>query len=307
MNNPKISIIVPVYNVEIFLHRCVDSILAQTFKDFEVLLIDDGSKDRSGEICDEYARKDERVRVWHKENGGVSSARNMGLENVKGEWVTFVDSDDYVQDDWLATFVANMNGYDAVVTGFNFVTHDKIQPFMMDCHSNSPARVADYLNKERNYGFLWCKCFKRFLIESNKLRFNEKLSFLEDEDFVCRYWAESNRINVVSHVTYNYCFPDYDDKYGQIDCFDVYLSLLSTAVRFINYEHSASLERYAICCHRCMLHSYQERKYHEALIRLKSIARLKHKENLIPRISKIQISNYLFWHLFLILYTIKKK
>ena len=94
--NCTISIIVPVYNAEKYLHRCVDSILAQTFTDFELLLINDGSKDNSGKICDEYAAKDPRVRVFHKENGGVSSARNMGLDNAKGEWVTFVDSDDWL-------------------------------------------------------------------------------------------------------------------------------------------------------------------------------------------------------------------
>ena len=91
-----ISIIVPVYNTEKYLHRCIDSVLAQTYQDFELLLIDDGSKDSSGAICDEYAAQDTRVRVFHKENGGVSSARNVGLDLAQGEWVTFVDSDDYI-------------------------------------------------------------------------------------------------------------------------------------------------------------------------------------------------------------------
>lgn len=85
MSNPKISVIVPVYNAESTIRRCVDSILAQTFTDFECLLIDDGSKDRSGEICDEYAEKDSRVMAFHKENGGVSSARNLGLDNARGD------------------------------------------------------------------------------------------------------------------------------------------------------------------------------------------------------------------------------
>lgn len=102
--NPKISVIVPVYNTEKYLHRCIDSILAQTFTDFELLLIDDGSKDNSGTICDEYAAKDSRVRVFHKENGGVSSARNLGLDNAKGEWISFVDSDDYTDSYFLENF-----------------------------------------------------------------------------------------------------------------------------------------------------------------------------------------------------------
>ena len=84
MKNPLVSIIVPVYKAEQWLHRCIDSILAQTMPDFELLLINDGSPDKSGEICDEYAAKDSRIRVFHKENGGVSSARNLGLDNAKG-------------------------------------------------------------------------------------------------------------------------------------------------------------------------------------------------------------------------------
>ena len=93
-NNPTISVIVPVYNAEKYLSRCIDSILVQTFTCFELLLVDDGSTDCSGRICDEYAKRDTRIRVIHKENGGVSSARNLGLDNAKGEWICFCDSDD---------------------------------------------------------------------------------------------------------------------------------------------------------------------------------------------------------------------
>ena len=99
--NPKISIIVPVYNAEQYLRRCIDSILNQSFTDFELILIDDGSKDKSSDICDEYAAKDSRVRIFHKENGGVSSARNVGLDNSCGEWVAFVDADDEIEDGYL--------------------------------------------------------------------------------------------------------------------------------------------------------------------------------------------------------------
>ena len=91
-----VSCIIPVYNTEKYLPRCIESVLAQTFVDWEMLLIDDGSTDASGSICDEYAASDSRIRVFHKENGGVSSARNVGLDNMRGEWVTFVDSDDWL-------------------------------------------------------------------------------------------------------------------------------------------------------------------------------------------------------------------
>lgn len=91
---PKISIIVPIYNTEKYLHRCINSILLQTFTDFELILINDGSTDNSGAICNEYAEKDSRVRVFHKENGGVTSARKLGVEEARSEWISFVDSDD---------------------------------------------------------------------------------------------------------------------------------------------------------------------------------------------------------------------
>ena len=119
MSNPKISVIIPVYNAESTLRRCVDSVLAQTFTDFECLLINDGSKDKSGEICDEYARKDSRVKVFHKENGGVSSARNVGLDNARGEWVSFVDSDDWVEGDILESMYKT-----ALLSGSSLVTCD---------------------------------------------------------------------------------------------------------------------------------------------------------------------------------------
>lgn len=98
---PKISIIVPVYKVEKYLHRCLDSIVAQNFTDWECILVDDGSPDGSGKICDEYAEKDGRFKVFHQENQRVSAARNKGLDNAKGEWIGFVDSDDWVSKDYF--------------------------------------------------------------------------------------------------------------------------------------------------------------------------------------------------------------
>lgn len=99
MNNPKISIIVPVYNVEKYLRRCLDSIVTQTFTDWECICVDDGSPDNSGEILDEYAVKDKLFVIIHKENGGVSSARNAGFDTARGEWISFVDSDDWIERD----------------------------------------------------------------------------------------------------------------------------------------------------------------------------------------------------------------
>lgn len=119
MDKPLISIIIPVYNSDKTINRCVDSILSQTFNNWELLLIDDGSTDRSGELCDEYSAKDQRIKVFHKKNGGVSSARNLGLNNVKGEWITFCDSDDFVYPNWLKNYVDNISdGIDLICQAF---------------------------------------------------------------------------------------------------------------------------------------------------------------------------------------------
>lgn len=108
VKNDLISVIVPVYNTELYLSRCIDSIIDQTYKNLEIILVDDGSTDHSGEICDSYAEKDKRIQVIHKENGGTASARNRGLEIARGEYVGFVDSDDYVAEDMYQTLVEYM-------------------------------------------------------------------------------------------------------------------------------------------------------------------------------------------------------
>lgn len=109
----RISIIVPVYNAERYLHKCIDSILNQTYNDIELLLINDGSTDLSGVICDEYAQNDNRIRVLHKENSGVSATRNIGLDNITGEYVTFIDADDWIETSMLNDVYEKIKADDA--------------------------------------------------------------------------------------------------------------------------------------------------------------------------------------------------
>lgn len=115
-----ISIIVPVYQVELFLHRCVDSIRNQTIRDLEILLIDDGSPDRCGEYCDDYARKDDRIRVFHTDNKGLSAARNLGLREAKGKYIGFVDSDDWIELDIFEVLQTALEDADADVCACSY-------------------------------------------------------------------------------------------------------------------------------------------------------------------------------------------
>ena len=123
---PMISVIIPVYNVEKYLARCIDSVLRQTYRNFEIILVDDGTPDRSGEICDEYAAKDSRISVIHKENGGLSSARNAGIEAARGQWLQFVDSDDYIADCMLENLLnACLEDHTRLAIGGNIDVYPK--------------------------------------------------------------------------------------------------------------------------------------------------------------------------------------
>lgn len=195
---PYISVIIPVYNAEATLNKCVDSVLKQHFTDFEVILVDDGSKDGSCQICEEYARRDSRVTVIHKENGGVSSARNRGLDIAKGTWVTFVDSDDYLGDGFLQNeeltadivFGSYLNVIDAREAGG---------------FSSKVMREASLGNVVARYGndtILRGPCvkwFRRDLI--GNIRFPEDMKVGEDTCFVWQYLSRCKTYAVLPQST----------------------------------------------------------------------------------------------------------
>ena len=206
---PKISVIVPVYKAEAYLHRCVDSILAQTFQDFEVLLIDDGSPDRSGEICDEYARKDRRVRVFHKENGGVSSARNLGINNANAEWICFVDSDDWVDMDYLYNFCKLNQSQNSIV--FQGVLLDYLDPtknrsfFHYDeTILEDPFSQGIVIYEILQDGCPYSKLFNKKLLQEKKILFLESLSTHEDHVFVWTYLQYVEKIYLSAAKAYHY-------------------------------------------------------------------------------------------------------
>lgn len=224
MNNPKVSIIVPVYNVEQYLPRCIDSILTQTFTDFELLLIDDGSHDKSGKICDEYAEKDSRIRVFHKENGGVSSARNIGLYNAQGEWIAFIDSDDWVGDKWLNGFVSSDLSADLIIQGFyakNWPyskTTEEINVSLKEYlfKNEDIVECINYLHMSHNVGFLWCRFFKKRIIDDFNIQFNENFPLREDQEFIFHYMTKIDSVKTLAISEYHYDCPHYSAKYRGI-------------------------------------------------------------------------------------------
>lgn len=184
---PELSIIVPVYRAEAFLHKCAESILSQTFGDLELILVDDGSPDRSGEICDEIARKDSRVQVIHEKNSGVGAARNRGLEAAGGKWIGFVDSDDWVDSGMYSRMLQQAFDADVVMCDFMTVYEDgrrepdsirQLPQTILLTHGDFHPRLL------MEFAQSACRCiYRRKLLQDNNIRFPEGLKLSEDRVF----------------------------------------------------------------------------------------------------------------------------
>lgn len=208
---PFVSIIVPVYNAEKTLDRCITSILNQTYKDFELLLLNDGSTDASGSICDAYAEQDKRIRVLHKENSGVSDTRNRGIAMAEGEYLQFADSDDWMTPDATGVFVRAVREYscDMVIADFYRVVGERVsqkgdieEEGMMDRSGYAVHMMqnpADFY-----YGVLWNKFYKRSVIETYQLRMDSSISWCEDFIFNLEYVRHIRSVYALKVPVYYY-------------------------------------------------------------------------------------------------------
>lgn len=206
MGNPKISVIVPIYNAEKYLNRCIDSILNQTFTEIEVLLINDGSTDGSGVICDQYALLDSRVRVYHKENGGVSSARNVGIKNMTGEYSIHVDSDDWIESNMYEEMysVAVRENADIVFCNYFINLKDKEHISEQSPLSLLPEEVSKNILEGRIHGSLCNKLIKTDIIRRSNLLLKENLIIREDLLFCLEVLQRVNTIHHVPKAFYHY-------------------------------------------------------------------------------------------------------
>lgn len=207
---PLISIIVPVYNTEKYLCRCIESIIAQSFTEWECLLIDDGSTDGSPEICDEYATKDSRIKVFHKVNEGVSSARNIGIDNAKGRFVTFVDADDSISQNFLC--IIKEGDFDLLISSYllsNGIEPDKIADG--DYEDTDIKHFFELYLANLQLRTPWAKVFKREIIDG--LRFNEQMHLGEDTLFCLFYYKRCNSLKICNSYSYIYTSSDTKKKY----------------------------------------------------------------------------------------------
>ena len=204
-SGPLISVIVPIYNSEHTLRKCVDSLLAQTFNSFEVLLINDGSTDDSGKICDEYQLKDSRIRVFHQLNGGVSSARQLGIDNAHGKYSIHADPDDWVEPNMLADLYQKTMSESADMVICDFYINDyrkeeycKQKPSVMD---------NEVILKEmftRLHGSTWNKFIKNELYSRYKIYFPQEITFCEDLFIVASLLLKPIKVSYLSQAYYHY-------------------------------------------------------------------------------------------------------
>ncbi len=208
-----VSVIIPVYGVERYLARCVDSILRQTYNDLEIILVDDGSPDNCPVICDEYAQKDERVRVVHKKNGGLSSARNAGLSIATGEYVCFFDSDDFIEADMLEKLVSGIeeNGDDVCVCGYYVDDVDEQENVLSSrtvcpnfSYMQSDFSLEEYESILGWCGYAWNKLYRRNVLEKGDFRFDEGISLVEDLLFNQKIFCCGTKIRFLSYSGYHY-------------------------------------------------------------------------------------------------------
>ena len=227
MNNiPFFSIIIPVFNMEKTLERCVDSVLKQSCKDWEIILVNDGSIDKSGVISKYFSENHENIHYYFQENKGVSSARNLGIEKSNAEWMIFLDADDYWDDNYLQKiFECTKSNCDIVITGITKILEnrnkikilsDKIGFFSID------DLLVDFMSVQLNsgiYGFVSNKIIKTSIVKKNQLKFNNRIKLCEDLDFFTRYFLNCNTVFI---TTESGNFYNYIDKKNEVD----YISLI---------------------------------------------------------------------------------
>lgn len=245
----KISIIIPVYNVEKYISECIESILKQTYNNFELLLINDGSTDTSGNICDKYAELDKRIRVFHKKNEGVGIARNLGIEHARGEWICFIDSDDWISSDYFETIMNDINIADLTFWGFklHYANAFPIEYKPLETFVNKKEAVEDCLaylkHNDQHFeylGYTVNKLFKTSIIKEHHIRFIENLSLREDEIFTLSYARYVSSVRVKSSPLYNYRILNTGLTY-KTRSKQEYLSFIKELNEVLQYYHDSNL------------------------------------------------------------------
>lgn len=305
-----VSVIVPVYKAEKFLNRCIDSILAQTYENFELILIDDGSPDNSGAICDEYAQKDNRIKAIHQENAGVSVARNTGIAQAKGDWILFIDSDDFVETEYISSLLKVSRLDSLIIQGYKTVSANHtiaIQSLNEKQYDKTNFSQLFAEPKFYEYGHPFGKLYETKLIKQHQIQFNTNLSYAEDLIFLLNYILHINRILYISGTYYNYTISP-NSLSQQINPFEnEYLlfnefSQLNTAIaKKYNFRIQPETFHYmAVLLIRCILSIYKSQfvRFSERINALKALIKKRRIVQLYyqPNAFFLKIIRILFLH-----------
>ena len=203
--NNKISVIIPIYNAELYLEQCLESIKNQTYKNFEVIMIDDGSTDKSQEICKKFSNSDKRFKLICQKNSGVSAARNKGISEATGKYIYFCDSDDFCNIDIFETIMNKIGENDLVCFGYKKIYKNAQKKFILNNTINDFNSIKKMIF-ESDYvrGYIWNKFFDLKVIKDNNIKFNENIHFCEDMIFVLDFLNCTKKIIYINEIGYNY-------------------------------------------------------------------------------------------------------
>lgn len=251
----KVSFIVPIYNKEKCLENCVDSLLAQNYSSYEIILVNDGSTDKSKEICNHYAENSDKVKVIHQTNAGVSCARNAGIEKAEGEYIIFVDSDDWMEPDAVSTLMGQTTIADLTFFGSIFHYPDRIalsyipEDSYYKSFSELQKGLVDLLKNPKHpdyVGYTWNKMFKNDIIRQYKLRFIEKLSIREDEAFTFAYATHCNTLATLSNLLYHYQYSPNGLTWGDKKNAEEYTKLADAYIQTVKAFTKPELKKHLV-------------------------------------------------------------
>ena len=315
----RVSVIIPVYNLEKYIGRCLDSLVSQDFSDYEVIVVNDGSTDNTAQICDEYARKYDFIRAVHKKNGGVSSARNLGIDLAEGEYIMFVDGDDYVTSNYISTmYQCQIENPDKMIVCNMFKKRESEIEFNTYCKNDNKKyyyQKIEYfkLYKSRLSAYPVNKIFSKKTLKLNDISFNENHEVAEDVVFVSEYYNFFNGFIIISTPLYYYCILDSgaDSRYRK-DRFHKISHAFTCRINLVGKENlSEFCDEYLWSFISCLDNTFDKRntdnffkkiKYNNSILKSEAfIFCLEHasKKNESPKYIKLlKRKNYLWIYLY---------
>lgn len=250
MGKLKYSLIIPVYNSELYLKTCIDSVLSQPYKDYEIILVDDGSVDHSLEYCHQYAKEYSNIRVYHKENGGAASARNLGIEKAQGRYLIFIDADDSIESRFFEFLDEDIESTDMLIYGmsFDYYRGDSIiRQEPLSCIDHPLINVSDLSSEfddlfSNNVFSSACnRVFSATIVRENQLRFKEDMKIYEDLDFVLQYMSHIQNLAFLNRVLYHYRIQEENThlnyRIGNIETISIVIKRLKNSIKTLGKKY----------------------------------------------------------------------